>query len=108
MIDLTGKAGCLWPGSWAPMSRNGLCSILGGRHFLHSSWDRKGVSALLSDRKGNMILINTKNNKWKFLLQIQPAPCSIKFGLARESEFLVALPDSQIRFDQCCINLLIG
>jgi hypothetical protein len=101
MIDVTGKGGCLWAGSWAPMSRNGLCTILAGRHFLHSAWDRQGISALLSDRKGNIILINTKTNKWKFLLQIQPAPCSIKFGLKRETEFLVALPDSQIR----CYNI---
>ena len=96
MIDVSGKAGSLWAGSWAPLSKYGLCSILIGRHFLHASWDRSGIRCILSDRKGNIILINTKLNKWKFITQVTPAPCLIKFGLARE-EFLVALPDCQVR-----------
>jgi len=96
MIDVSGKAGSLWAGSWAPLSKYGLCSILIGRHFLHASWDRSGIRCILSDRKGNISLINTKLNKWKFITQVTPAPCLIKFGLARE-EFLVALPDCQVR-----------
>ena len=97
MIDVSGKAGSLWAGSWAPLSKYGLCSILIGRHFLHASWDRSGVRCILSDRKGNIILINTKMNKWKFITQVTPAPCLVKFGLARSDEFLVALPDCQVR-----------
>ena len=31
MIDISGRLGCLWPGSWAPLSRNGLSTILQGQ-----------------------------------------------------------------------------
>ena len=97
MIDITGRQGCLWPGSWAPLSRNGLSTILSGRHILHGSWNREGNKAILSDSKGNILLIDTRANKWKWICQVQPPPCQLLFGLARENEFLVALPDTQVK-----------
>ena len=111
MIDISGRLGCLWPGSWAPLSRNGLSTILQGqkpffghflksligRHILHGSWNREGNKAILSDTKGNVLLVDIRANKWRWVCQIQPVPCQLLFGLARENEFLAALPDTQVK-----------
>ena len=71
-----------------------------------SFWVPKNLSlkyhfSFISPSQGNIILINTKSNKWSHITQIAPAPCQIQFGLNRDDEFLVAMPDSQLK----CYNL---
>ena len=78
------------------ISRSFLKSLI-GRHILHGSWNREGNKAILSDTKGNVLLIDIRANKWRWVCQIQPVPCQLLFGLARENEFLAALPDTQVK-----------
>ena len=54
----------------------------------------------MSDTKGNVLLVDIRANKWRWVCQIQPVPCQLLFGLARENEFLAALPDTQVKFEK--------
>ena len=92
MIDVCGSSGYLWAGVWSPLNKNGLSSILTGRHFLHCSWNKSGTECIVSDRRGTIININVKTNKWKQICQVTPAACLLEFGLQRADEFLAAFP----------------
>jgi hypothetical protein len=92
MIDVSGTNGYLWAGTWNPQSKNGMSANLTGRHFLHCSWNRSGTKCIICDRRGSIILLDVKTNKWKKIGQVTPCPTLLQFGVERQDEFLAAFP----------------
>ena len=75
-------------------------TILTGRQFLQASWNLCGSQCLVSDRKGTILLVDVRLNTWKKIAQLSLVPSLLEFGLAKSDEFLVALPNCEIR----CLN----
>lgn len=107
MIDACGNSGHLWAGVWNPLNKQGLSAILTGRHFLHCSWNRSGSECIASDRRGTVLLINVKSNKWRQICHFTSVPCLLQFGLERSDEFLVAFPGRYRYIIIININIII-
>ena len=67
---------------------------------MHVSWNLSGSQCIVSDRKGVILLIDVRLNTWKKIAQMTLVPAVLEFGLAKTDEFLVALPNCEIR----CFN----